>query len=47
MEGFIPPNPEIGNPIEIPDGDEAHGSGMPESEREQIVEYPEGARRKS
>ena len=43
MEGFIPPNPEIGNPIEIPDGDEAHGSGMHDSEREQIVEYPEGA----
>ena len=43
MEGFIPPNPEIGNQIEIPDGDEAHGSGALESEREQIVEYPEGA----
>ena len=43
MEGFVPPNPEIGNPIEVPDGDEAHGSGMHDSEREQIVEYPEGA----
>ena len=43
MEGFIPPNPEIGNPIEVPDGEEAHGSGMHDSEREQIVEYPEGA----